>query len=150
MTMALHHMLQTRGSKVKSLCAEPGVAKTDLNPNLIKGHAQSGKQVHVGPDASAMFPGIQSAADGACPLIVASFSSDVASGDFFMPGELVKETVVGWPVKCISACRATPTTEWMSKNFENEKLTLDPANHELLWDASVKAVGKWLAPTARL
>merc|ERR1712187_842041 len=98
-----------------------------------------------------MYPGMQSAADGACPLILAAFASDIVSGDFLMPGELVKKTVVGWPVKCMSAGVATPPSKWIENAFENEKLTLDVANQELLWKASMAAVGEWLdRPSSKL
>jgi len=142
MTMALHSRLQERGSKVKSVCAEPGASQTDLGSNLTQGHAEQGSDVSSTLAAMmSRFPGMQSGADGACPLMYACFATDVASGDFFMPGDRVQETTCGKPVKCMTAGRATPTQEWMAEAFENEKLTLDPANHELLWSASVKAVG---------
>jgi len=142
MTMALHNKLQARGSKVKSVCAEPGASQTDLGSNLTQGHAEQGSDVTDTVAAlMSRYPGMQSGADGACPLMFACFATDVASGDFFMPGDRVQETTCGMPVKCMTAGRATPTQEWMSKTFEDEKLTLDPANHELLWSVSVKAVG---------
>ena len=69
-----------------------------------------------------------------------------------MPGDVVQKTVVGLPVKCITAGCPTPTSPHMAKTFDNEALTMDPANHDLLWRVSEAAVGKWdvVAPKARL
>lgn len=84
LTMALHAKLQTRGSCVKSICAEPGVAKTDLASNLAQGHTKAGGQLGGFADTQVtMYPGIQSAADGACPLIFASFAADVGFRGLF-------------------------------------------------------------------
>lgn len=141
--MALHERLSAKGSKVKSVCAEPGVAATDLMTNLGQAHEKTGKAPSGGPSAD-MFPGIQSAADGACSLMEAAFGAGTESGDFYMPGEVVKKTVVGVPKKCITAGRPTPISEGNKRGFEEEKLTMDPANHQLLWAESERATEKWL------
>jgi hypothetical protein len=39
--------------------------------------------------------------------------------------------------------RATPTATWMGKAFAGEKLTLERANHRVLWRCSEAAVGAW-------
>ena len=44
-----------------------------------------------------------------------------------------------WEV--IPADRATHAQKWTAETCEHEKLTLDPAKHELFWSTSVKAVG---------
>merc|ERR1719329_597925 len=141
--MALHERLSSTGSKVKSVCAEPGVSATSLMTNLGQAHEKTGKAPSGGPSAD-MFPGIQSAADGACSLMEAAFGAGTESGDFYMPGEVVKKTVVGVPKKCITAGRPTPISEGNKRGFEEEKLTMDPANHQLLWAESERATEKWL------
>jgi len=84
--MALHGVLQAKGSKVKSLAAEPGLASTSLLSN--------GWEISAGKKASPlmmmnMIPlmklAAQTGADGACPLIMASFSSEANSGDMYCP-----------------------------------------------------------------
>ena len=83
LAMVLHERLQAAGSRVKSVCAEPGVAATALGANLAKGHAEAGNEIDRG--SSPYTP--QSAADGAAPLMAAAFGAGVESGDFFMPGD---------------------------------------------------------------
>ena len=57
-----------------------------MGPNLEKNHAELGeKPVDRGP-VETRFAGVQSAADGARPLMEAAFGVNVGSGDFFMPG----------------------------------------------------------------
>ena len=142
--MALHDRLARAGSRVKSLCAEPGVAATRLGANLGAGHAAAGSE-HGGAFAassSGMYVP-QSAADGACPLIAAAFGAGADSGDFFMPGERRERTVKGAPVKCVTRGTPTPTARWMRRAWDNEALTMDPANRAVLWASSEAAVGKW-------
>mmetsp|Transcript_5324 Transcript_5324/g.14779 ORF Transcript_5324/g.14779 Transcript_5324/m.14779 type:complete len:379 (-) Transcript_5324:12-1148(-) len=148
--MALHERLHAAGSRVKSICAEPGVSQTELASSLAKGHAEIGVDLGAfGTSTQARFPGVQSAADGACSLMEAAFGKDVGSGDFFMPGDLVKKTVVGLPVKCMTAGRPTPSNKRIEKAFENEKLTMEPASRALLWSCSVRAIRKWHATPFR-
>ena len=73
--------------------------------------------------------------------IEAAFARFVDCGDFLMPGEIVRKTVVGTPVKCMTAGRPTPTNEYMRLRFEHEKLTMDAGNRAVLWAASAQAVG---------
>ena len=130
--MALFDRLGAAGSKVKSLCAEPGVAKTELAGNLARGHLEVGVDLtSFATGTKGRFPGVQSAADGACPLMEAAFGADANSGDFFMPGDFIENTVVGMPVKCITAGVATPTAENIATRFEHERLSLDLANRAL-------------------
>ena len=69
-----------------------------------------------------------------------------------MPGDVVQRTVVGIPVKCVTAGHPTPTSPHMAKTFDHEALTMDVRVHDLLWRVSEAAVGKWDvgAPKARL
>lgn len=145
--MALHAKLTAASSKVKSLCAEPGVAQTDLATNLMKGHKAAGTGDAVQPMLEGMmkkYAGLQSCADGACSLVMASFGSDANSGDFYMPGQQRDGCTVGMAVKCMTAGAATPTAEFMVERFENEKLTLDGANWETLWAKSEEATNEYL------
>ena len=81
-----------------------------MGPNLEKNHAELGeKPVDRGP-VETRFAGVQSAADGACPLMEAAFGINVGSGDFFMPGARVKNTTVGMPTKCMTAGQPTPAS----------------------------------------
>lgn len=148
-TMALHHKLSSVGSKVKSLCADPGVAATSLAANMTAQHAKAkevpreqkaktAKSSEPRPSPTGMIFKPQSAADGACPLMEASFGQSASSGDFFMPGLLIENTPVGMPVKCMTAGLPTPVDESMRKRFNNEELTMNAANHKLLWEASEK------------
>jgi len=149
--MALHERLAARGSKVKSLCAEPGVAATDLMTNLTQAHEQTGTAPAGGNSSVAdTFPGVQSAPDGACPLMEAAFGASADSGDFYMPGDLVKKTVVGVPKKCITAGRPTPFSDHVKMKYDDETLTMNPANHQLLWAESERATGKWLQGPSKL
>lgn len=144
--MALHEHLLSAGSAVKSICAEPGFAATSLIGNLQAGHASEGK-APLPPMAT--FPGMQSAADGACPLVEAAFARFVDGGDFLMPGDVVEKAVVGMPVKCMTAGRPTPTSQYMREQFQMERLTMDRANHRTLWAASLEAVGTEPVAAAR-
>jgi NAD(P)-dependent dehydrogenase (short-subunit alcohol dehydrogenase family) len=151
--MALHHKLLAAGSKVKSLCAEPGVSATSLMINMVAGHASApkperkkdeskqGQSASSGRRAPSFNFKPQSAADGACPLIEASFGASSHSGDFFMPGALDEGTIVGMAVKCMTAGTPTPTSDAMKKSFQNEELTMNVCNHTLLWTESEKATG---------
>lgn len=150
--MALHKKLAARGSRVKSLCAEPGVAATELMPNLMAQHEAAGSggagicllrtMFCCMSAAGKVTP--QSAADGACPLILAGFGPGVDSGDFYMPESMAGSMVVGSPVKCMEAGKATPKADFQEQKFEHEKLTLSPENQALLWAKSEEAIGeKW-------
>lgn len=61
-----------------------------------------------------------------------------------MPGEFIQNTVVGMPVKCITAGEPTPSAERIAARFENEKLTMDPANQRLLWEVSKRETQKYV------
>lgn len=145
---ALHQRLTAAGSKVRSICAEPGVSATSLMVNMSAQHKASRPQPKpkgdgAKPKQSSPPPGMnfkpQSAADGACPLMEASFGSSANSGDFYMPGEMVEMTPVGIPVKCMTAGKATPATDMMAAMFSNEEMTCSLANQALLWTESEKA-----------
>lgn len=88
-------------------------ARTHTLPTQA-GHAKSGG-ADIGRfkhGVETRFAGVQSAADGACPLMEAAFGAAAASGDFYMPGELRQKTVVGMPTACMTrgqvgaACRS--------------------------------------------
>jgi hypothetical protein len=83
---------------------------------------------------------LQSASDGACPLIMAAFSADTNSGDMYMPVSNDKG-VKGMPTKCITAGRPSPAEDWIRDGFENEALTMNTSNRNLLWRESETAVG---------
>ena len=134
-TMALHEKLKAAKSDIKSICAEPGVAATALSANLEAGHLAAGNDLGGAMSAGGGYVP-QSAADGAAPLIEAAFGQEVESGDFFMPGDFVNKTVIGMPVKCMTAGKPTPSGDWMNEKFDNESLTMEIANRTVLWEAS--------------
>ena len=170
--MALHSRLQTAGSAVKSLCVEPGGAATALGSNLRAGHKRRAAEKGAPPPASPRSGGgggagkakkaaakktgakskrpafkLQSGADGACPLILASFAPDAESGDMYMPSG----GSAGYPVKCITRGVPTPTSEDIRKRFGNEVLTMHPPSRAMLWAASEAATGvRFAVGAARL
>jgi len=149
--MALHERLQAAGSKIKSVCAEPGVSATNLVVNMGAGHREAAKakpkeqklkaaakkKAGSTPNFGTMVP--QSAADGACSLIEAAFASGADSGDFYMPKDFANNSATGLPVKCMTAGRATPFDESMRERFNGEALTTNRENHALLWSESETA-----------
>lgn len=148
--LALHTRLAESGSRVKSVCAEPGVAATDIMINMTQAHQQAGTAPAEGDGASAVsaLPGAQSAPDGACPLMEAAFGAGTESGDFYMPGDLIEEidcftAFRGAPLKCITAGRPTAFSDLVKETYEDEWLTMNTDNHQLLWDESRRAIGKW-------
>lgn len=138
--MRLHELLQRAGSRVKSVCAEPGVAATSLSLNLSNGHAKYGKKRLKPFNTKAAFPGVQSAADGSCSIIEAAFGTHVLSGDFFMPGDYVQKTIVGLPTKCMTAGVPTPKNDLIKNGFRMEESTMSETNRDLLWHYSEQAV----------
>ena len=137
--LTLHERLKRSGSKVTSICAEPGVAATELSSNLSKGHEEHGSKPVRISSPEETFPGVQSAADGACSIVEAAFGTHVLGGDFFMPGDYVKKTVVGLPTKCMTAGVPTPKNELIKNGFRMEELTMSQKNRDLLWHYSEQA-----------
>ena len=80
----------------------------------------------------------------ACSLLMAGFSPDANSGDFYMPSEQRNSCTVGMPSKCMSAGVATPSAPFMVERFEHEALTLNQNNWETLWTKSEDATNKFL------
>ena len=134
--MALHKKLQEKGFdilKFKSVVAEPGVSSTDLGVNLKASNMSwfTRLKFKLVEWQFRYFTKIQSAADGALPLIEACFGEDVDSGDFFYP----KEIRTGVPYKAISK------GELAEGNSKHETRTLKPENQDLVWAKSEEALG---------
>lgn len=141
--MALHEKLSSASSKVKSLVAEPGVCVTSLGANLMSGHTSAGSDTSSFQSMFESFKVLQSAEDGACSLLMASFAVDAGSGDFYMPGTQREGMTMGMPVKCISeGSPAGDAPDWIKEKFEKEMLSLHKPNHDLLWKASEDAIGE--------
>ena len=108
--MGLHDALKAAGSKVKAMACEPGLSATSL---LKNGWQKNGgvpvSQNMVGQMIPMMKIAGQTGADGACPLIMASFSSEAESGDLYCPkGRFMLPPIgiiytKGKPIKTISA-----------------------------------------------
>lgn len=139
--MALHAKLHAKGSKVKSLCAEPGIAATSLLGNGWELSSTRKLSDKVYWAVSKMFkPMVQSGADGACPLIAACFGADATSGDFYVPeyqalnvfglGPYLK----GPPIKTIVG--GIPRQPGM------EARSLNVATQEACWAAAEVAMGE--------
>jgi len=123
--MALHDKLKRAGKAevLKSLCAEPGAASTAfLQKLVVDGLVGS-------TTAKMMGTTFQSAEDGTAPIMMACFSLDATSGDYYAP---VKE-FTGEPVKMIS--QGVPV-----KNG-TQKLTVSQANKDNAWSWSLQAIG---------
>ena len=147
--MALHTRLATKGSKVKSVAAEPGVAATDLQANTARHHTCCMKCVFKCIGCCLKCTGkqhMQTAADGSCSLVVAAFDARTESGDLWMPSKMVpgkKFSVHGEPVKSVERGQANSMVPaWITEKFESEALTLSPKNQATVWEASEKAIGE--------
>ena len=97
-SMALHSELKEKGSKIKVLSCDPGWAHSNLQVSAVYDGHMSNFLAKLGVFFA------QSAADGSLPCILACFSPDANSGDFYMPskamfGEPKKSIVGGDPVK---------------------------------------------------
>lgn len=148
--MALHAKLTAAGSKVKSVAADPGVAGTNLQANVAKQHSRFKRAIFATLNRVLRLTGahIQSAADGAAPLIVAAFDPRTGSGDVWLPSRHIpgkKVSVHGPPTRSIAggvAAEAPQCPQWIVDKFEREALTLSVANQATLWEASEKALGE--------
>lgn len=134
--LMLHKKLQEKGydvSKIKSVVAEPGIAGTDLGANLVGASNSTCLKLFSGLGTCLLknVVGVQSAADGALPLIHACFAEAVDSGDFFYPEHIR----TGKPLKALSKGQLQQAAK------SDEKLTLNVDNHELLWAKSEEACG---------
>eukprot|EP00802_Teleaulax_amphioxeia_P020488 Tamp_20775.p1 GENE.Tamp_20775~~Tamp_20775.p1 ORF type:complete len:321 (-),score=64.80 Tamp_20775:26-988(-) len=117
-TFALHDKLQAAGkSKIKVLCAAPGLAATNLQ---VTTHQKGGM---LGADLWVMKLA-QSADDGALPFLHCCVASGVESAEFFEPPG---SGVSGPPTKKPS----------LSKECTDAKA------RTMLWEESEKACGPW-------
>ena len=128
--MELHARLRRRGSKVKSLVAEPGGASTNLAFTTADAH---GSRLATALLNWGMYLFAQTAADGACPLISCCYGADARSGDFLVPRWLL----FGTPVPTIAQGKPL-----RSRLTSDEGLTCSEANAALLWSASEAAIGE--------
>ena len=141
LAMALHAKLSAKGSKVKSLCCEPGIAATSLVGNGWELSATTKLSDRVYALMSKCFKKlIQSGADGACPLLAACFGSEADSGDFFAPAYQalnflgVGPYLKGPPIKTVKG--GMPAQPGM------EARALNLATQEACWAAAEEAIGE--------
>jgi NAD(P)-dependent dehydrogenase (short-subunit alcohol dehydrogenase family) len=88
---ALHDRCQKAGSKVKALCAHPGVASTELQVKTVAGKGMSGGVANMTVS--------QTAEDGAVGITLCCCSPGVKSGDFYgPPGQGMAGMAVSLPV----------------------------------------------------
>ena len=115
-TQALHERLSASGSKVKAVCAAPGLATTQLQVTTAGDNG-------MGSGAWFMRFG-QSAEDGTMPLLHACLGEGVASGEFYEP------TLMG-------------NMKGPHGKVKLGSMEKDPAAMKTLWEASEKACGSW-------
>mmetsp|Transcript_22607 Transcript_22607/g.35364 ORF Transcript_22607/g.35364 Transcript_22607/m.35364 type:complete len:221 (+) Transcript_22607:7-669(+) len=122
-TYALKEKLAAKGSKVKALVACPGLANTELQTTTDKSGGLPGLIGVLAPYL------MQSAEDGACPLISCMFNPESKSGDLWVPGNW-------WP---------GDLGEFYGKarTKSPEKDLSVPKDIEILWKCSGEAVGEW-------
>lgn len=82
-TYALHDRLQKKGSKVKSLCAHPGVATTQLFPGTVKAGGAPDLPVFFSNMMAIMM--MQSEADGAVGIIRQACDPAAKSNELYGP-----------------------------------------------------------------
>ena len=143
--LALHNILQAKGSKVKSLVCEPGIAATSLPANgwqTAPGTSLPGFAFKMMmPMFKRMF---QSGPDGTCPLLMACFATEATSGDFWTPRDQAPGMrylglgpyITGPPIRTIiNGIAAMPGME---------KRTLDKEAQAALMAAAEEATGEKL------
>lgn len=113
-TLEFANRLASKGSKIKSLVADPGYASTSLNSN--SSCISSGMSKYLESKG-------QSAKDGCMPIAIAAFGEDAKSGDMYIPLNVSK----GVPVKSIEA--GVPVKAGTEKDACNKE------NMELVWNA---------------
>lgn len=116
-TLALADKLGARGSKVKALCAAPGLAATNLQVTT----AAAG-----GMAETWIMRFAQSAEDGTMPLLAAMLWPEAKNGGFYEPGGVT--AMAGKPVP---------------KDLRAERYC-DARALQLVWEESEKACGAWL------
>eukprot|EP00924_Labyrinthula_sp_SR-Ha-C_P012458 snap_masked-scaffold_10-processed-gene-7.28-mRNA-1 protein AED:0.22 eAED:0.22 QI:180/0/0.5/1/0/0.5/2/35/354 len=136
--MILHKNIQQTHlkGKVKSLVVDPGLSSTELGENLKNAHKKNGsygwgiffmlRSFAILEKLGVMT--IQSPADGAMPLIQASFGTDVDGGDFFAP----ENESYGLPMKIISQAKK------VLKGKEDKTLSVE--NQTKVWNFSETAL----------
>ena len=113
-TVALDARLRARGSRVKAVCAAPGLAATNLQVTT----AATG-----GFGASWIMALAQSAEDGTMPLLFAAAAPAVAGGELYEP-----KGITGPPARV---------------DLAKERLAGEARARDVLWAASEAAVGPW-------
>jgi len=122
--MAMHEKLKAKGSKVKALSADPGLASSNLQVNSTKGDG-----LMSGWMAKMIMPGGHSAENGSLDAGMAAFGKDAASGTFYAP----KGGMKGPPV--------TRIVDGHEIKKGSEKLVCSKANQENVWKWCEEALG---------
>lgn len=138
--LMLHKKLAERGVNtdlLKSVVAEPGVSATKAIDNMkaVQSYYLSKLWVDFVSLLLRKLLGMQSAADGALPLVQACFGENVHGGDFFRP----EQEATGKPYKAIEK------GELVKGNSVKETNCLSVDNQELVWKKSEEAVGEFFA-----
>ena len=116
--LELNGRLREQNSRVRSLAAHPGIARTDLQPTAI---ASGGNRLEA-LAYRLMDPVFQSAAMGALPQLHAATAASAQGGEHYGPGGL--GGMRGYP----ALCRIAPAA-------------LDPEQRRRLWQISEKLIG---------
>ena len=116
--LELDGRLREQNSRVRSLAAHPGIARTDLQPTAI---ASGGNRLEA-LAYRLMDPVFQSAAMGALPQLYAATAASAQGGEHYGPGGL--GGMRGYP----ALCRIAPAA-------------LDPEQRRRLWQISEKLIG---------
>jgi len=113
--LALQDRLTAAGSKVKALCAHPGLAKTNLQ-------VTTGQQGGMAENGGWLMCMSQTAEEGTMGVLRCSLDPEAVPGGFYGPGGMMG--LKGLP-------QHLTVHAWVNT----------AANKDLLWTASVKAVG---------
>ena len=116
--LELNGRLREQNSRVRSLAAHPGIARTDLQPTAI---ASGGNRLEA-LAYRLMDPVFQSAAMGALPQLHAATATSAQGGEHYGPGGL--GGMRGYP----ALCRIAPAA-------------IDPEQRRRLWQLSEKLIG---------
>ena len=122
--MAMHQKLKAKGSKVKALSADPGLASSNLQVTSTKGDGLMSEWL-----AKLIMPSGHSAEDGSLDAGMAAFGKEAMSGDFYAP----KASLKGPPTRTI--------VNGMPVKKGREKLTCSLVNQEHVWKWSEEALG---------